>query len=165
VGSERCVARGAVAARETRRRGRRRGGRAGAWLAAALWIVPALCAARGASAHGSHATVIRGAVTYQRLCASCHGAKARGNGPRAADGLARPTDLTRIRARHGAFDRRAVAAWIDGDARAPAHGSAERPVWGTHELRAEPDAARAGDAVAPRLRELLDYLEHAQAPR
>jgi mono/diheme cytochrome c family protein len=127
---------------------------------AALAGSAGLLLARGSAAHGSHAGVIRGAVVYQRLCASCHGQQGHGDGPRAADGLARPADLTTLGTRHGGFDRRAVAALIDGAARPEAHGSAESPVWGTQGLRADPGLP----GVSRQMEELLDYLEHSQGP-
>jgi len=129
---------------------------AGAWLAAG-----ALCAALGttgrAHAHGSHGKVIRGVVTYQRLCASCHGASGQGDGPRAADALSRPVDLTTIAERYGGFDRRTVAGWIAGAASAAAHGDPEQPVWKDPALRFQPNGE-----IPLRLDELLDYLEHLQ---
>ena len=128
-------------------------------LSVAAW----LAAARGAVAHGNHESVDRGSVTYQKLCASCHGVKGRGDGPRAADGLARPADLTTIRARYGGtFDRRAVAAWIDGRTRPEAHGSPEMPVWGEQGLRASPGQGGVGEAFSPCMEELLDFLGHVQ---
>jgi mono/diheme cytochrome c family protein len=130
-------------------------------LAAALAVFLGLAFAHSSSAHGSHAGVIRGAVVYQRLCASCHGREGRGDGPRAADGLARPADLTRLGERPGGFDREWVASLIDGSRRAEAHGSAERPAWG--------DAGGLGAPApdgghSPHMRDLLDYLEHSQGP-
>ena len=130
---------------------------AAAALATACW----LGLGRGAAAHGSHAGVIRGAVVYQRLCASCHGRKGHGDGPRAADGLARPADLTTLGSRYGGFDRRSVAGLIDGAARPDAHGSAESPVWGEG-LRAGP--GQPDGTVSRQMEELLDYLEHSQGP-
>ena len=97
-------------------------------------------------------------VTYQRLCAGCHGASGRGDGPRAAEGLSRPVDLTTLAARHGGFDRLAVAAWIDGESRAAAHGDAELPVWADASLR----VPAASTPLPARLQELLAYLEHLQ---
>ena len=127
---------------------------------AALAGAAGLAFARSSAAHGSHAGVIRGVVVYQRLCASCHGQKGHGDGPRAADGLARPADLTTLGARYGGFDRGAVAALIDGAARPEAHGSAESPVWGAQGLRADPGQPGA----SRQMEELLDYLEHSQGP-
>jgi mono/diheme cytochrome c family protein len=101
--------------------------------------------------------VIRGVVVYQMHCASCHGSTGAGDGRSAADALAPPVDLTRIAARHGGFDRRRVAAWIDGRERVPSHGDAELPVWGSADLR-DPGA----DPLPRRLDDLLDYLEHLQ---
>ena len=126
--------------------------------AAALAAAWALALARGAGAHGSHAGVIRGAVLYGRLCASCHGQKGHGDGPRAADGLARPADLTKLGERLGGFDRAWVAARIDGPRRAEAHGSPEQPVWGELGLR----AAAQAEGPSPQMKDLLDYLEHSQ---
>lgn len=117
----------------------------------------ALGLAAGARAHGSHAKVIRGVIVYQMRCASCHGQTGHGDGRSAADGLARPVDLTEIAARHGRFDRRRVAAWIDGRERVPAHGEAELPVWGSSDLR-DPGA----EPLPRHLEDLLDYLEHLQ---
>jgi len=131
-------------------------------LGAALAAVvagAAVGAARRAEAHGSHGKLVRGVVTYQRFCARCHGASGRGDGPRAAEQLLRPVDLTRLAALHGEFDRRRVAASIDGESRATAHGEAELPVWGDATLRVP-----AGEAPLPApLDELLDYLEHLQS--
>ena len=130
--------------------------------AAALAATCGLSLARGAVAHGSHAGVVRGAVVYQRLCASCHGQQGHGDGPRAADGLARPADLTKLGERLGGFDRSEVAARIEGPRRAEAHGSGEQPVWGGTGLRSDPQQA-GGGPFSPQLKDLLDYLEHSQS--
>jgi hypothetical protein len=127
---------------------------------AALLALGAAGAALRASAHGSHAGFIRGAVSYQSLCARCHGAHGRGDGPHAADALARPVDLTALVAPGARFDGRAVAERIDGAARPAAHGEGELPVWGDAQLRPGPDGA-----FPPRLEELLQYLEHIQDRR
>jgi hypothetical protein len=129
--------------------------------AAALAGGLALAFARSSSAHGSHAGVIRGAVLYQRLCGSCHGREGHGDGPRAAEGLARPADLTQLGERLGGFDREEVAALIDGARRAPAHGSAERPAWGDVGGLRTP-APDGGPSL--HMKDLLDYLEHSQGP-
>jgi mono/diheme cytochrome c family protein len=132
-------------------------------IGAALALLGAVFAlgaggARRAEAHGSHGKVIRGVVTYQRLCAGCHGTSGHGDGPRAADWLSPPVDLTTLARRHGGFDRRAVASWISGAESAPAHGPAEHPVWQDGGLR----LPASGNIPRP-LDELLDYLEHLQS--
>jgi mono/diheme cytochrome c family protein len=129
--------------------------------AAFLTGVLALSFGRTSSAHGSHAGVIRGAVLYQRLCGSCHGREGHGDGPRAAEGLARPADLTQLGERLGGFDRDRVAALIDGDRRAEAHGTAEQPAWGEAGGLRTP-APDGGPSL--HMKDLLDYLEHSQGP-
>lgn len=105
-----------------------------------------------------HEKLIRGVVVYQMRCAGCHGDSGHGDGRAAADGLARPVDLTTMALRHGGFDRRQVAAWIDGRERVPAHGESELPVWGSADLR-DPGTG----AFPKHLEDLLDYLVHLQA--
>jgi mono/diheme cytochrome c family protein len=106
--------------------------------------------------------VIKGSVLYQRLCAGCHGAKARGDGPRAADSLARPADLTRLPSRSGGgLDRARVAALLEGPGRLDVHGTPDAAVWGKPGLGAPgPDGA-----PSEKMTDLLDYLEHIQAVR
>lgn len=122
------------------------------WLAAGA--LGAALAPGVARAHLSHGKVIRGVVTYQRFCASCHGGTGHGDGPRAADSLARPVDLTAIAARHGGFDRRAVAGWIAGS---PSHSDSAQGVWREGGLL----VPESGEIPRP-LDELLEYLEHLQ---
>lgn len=126
---------------------------AGVWLAACA-LAAAGIAAGPARAHLSHGKVIRGVVTYQRFCASCHGATGLGDGPRAADALAPPVDLTAIAERHAGFDRRAVADWIAGS---PSHAGAASGAWREASLL----VSESGELPRP-LDELLEYLEHLQ---
>ena len=137
--------------------------------ACALAALALLAAPRAALAHGSHAGVIRGSVTFQMHCAGCHGLKGHGDGPRAADGLARPSDLTRIAERHGGrFERGDVAGWIAGPTRVDAHGDADVQAWAAQGLRAGPAGPAEGEGgagVSPRMKELLDYLQHMQTDR
>jgi mono/diheme cytochrome c family protein len=52
---------------------------------------------------------------YATYCASCHGARGRGDGPLAAGLARRPADLTRIAARNGGvFPTIRVMSTIDG---------------------------------------------------
>ncbi|HEX2484161.1 MAG TPA: c-type cytochrome [Myxococcota bacterium] len=122
----------------------------------------AVHAPRTAAAHMGHGPVIKGSVVYQRLCASCHGAKGYGDGPRAADSLARPADLTHLPRRSGGgLDRARVAAALEGPGRLDVHGTRDAAVWG------EPGLGPPGPDGAPsaKLTDLLDYLEHIQSTR
>jgi mono/diheme cytochrome c family protein len=104
----------------------------------------------------------RGAARYQRYCAACHGKSADGNGPMASSLRQAPSDLRRIAARNGGrFDRRTIAAQIDGRGMAAAHGSEESPVWGWKGFRARKGS---GGTPSPRMLEILAYLESIQIP-
>jgi len=101
----------------------------------------------------------RGAARYERYCSACHGKDADGNGPMASSLRQPPSDLRRIAERNGGrFDRRAVAAAIDGRRMAAGHGSEESPVWGWRGFR----AVKGGGAPSPRMLDMLVYLESIQ---
>jgi hypothetical protein len=141
-------------------------------LAAALLVAVAATAQTGetqtrpdaatAAPEGQRTTptqLERGAARYQRYCAACHGKTADGNGPMAASLRTAPTDLRRIAERNGGrFDRRAVAASIDGRGMSSAHGSEESPVWGWRGFRAR----KGGGTPSPHMLEMLAYLESIQ---
>lgn len=65
-------------------------------------------------------------------CAQCHGADAKGDGPRSAALRTKPADLTLLaRKNNGVFDAGAIYQLIDG--REPGsrpHLSADMPIWG-----------------------------------
>ena len=65
-------------------------------------------------------------------CASCHGREGKGDGPVASALTRRPADLTTIAKRNGGrFPANRVERFVTGNREpAPAHGSAEMPVWG-----------------------------------
>jgi hypothetical protein len=68
---------------------------------------------------------------FMTLCADCHSADARGNGPLTKNLTKIPPDLTRIKQRaHGKFDEKAVYDWIPGLKMSDAHGTREMPIWG-----------------------------------
>ena len=59
---------------------------------------------------------IQGRVLYQTYCASCHGDKAKGDGPKASTFKVRPPDLTRIAARNGgSFPLMRIEGIISGE--------------------------------------------------
>jgi mono/diheme cytochrome c family protein len=65
------------------------------------------------------------------LCADCHGADGKGNGPLTKNLTKFPPDLTRIKLRaNGKFDEKAVFDWIIGLNTPNSHGTREMPIWG-----------------------------------
>jgi mono/diheme cytochrome c family protein len=72
-----------------------------------------------------------GVEMYKQYCAVCHGADAKGDGPAASALKEAPPDLTTLAKRHdGKFPDDYVANVLRNGAKAPAHGSAEMPIWG-----------------------------------
>jgi mono/diheme cytochrome c family protein len=105
-----------------------------------------------------------GRADFLRLCSSCHGASARGDGPAAASLKTPPADLTRISARRGgSFPVRDVTAYIDGRREVIAHGSREMPVWGL--ILAQPihEETSGEEVLRGRLLVLVEYLRSIQA--
>ena len=100
---------------------------------------------------------------YQKHCAVCHGAEARGDGPW-ADVLAyRPADLTRIAIRaRGEFPVGRVRDIIDG--RKPMKGRfpSGMPVWGDAFKNAEDGYSESG--VREKVSALAEYLRTIQGP-
>jgi len=102
---------------------------------------------------------------YRCACASCHGKRGRGDGRQAARLATRPTDVTRLAARHdGVFPREYVIAIVTGETQVTAHGTREMPVW--RRRFASPSPAAPEDVAsfyAQRQLELLvAYLERLQ---
>lgn len=106
-----------------------------------------------------------GRADFMRLCASCHGTSARGDGPAAAGLKKPPADLTRIAARRdGVFPTREVTETIDGRRDVAVHGSRDMPVWGL--ILAQPIHEEAGgeEVLRGRLQVLVEYLRAIQRP-
>jgi len=107
---------------------------------------------------------------FINLCADCHNADARGNGPLTKNLTKIPPDLTRIKQRaHGIFDERAVYDWILGLKMSGSHGSREMPIWGdwlmdeTLEDSTSLEAARAADQeIQRRVMAIVKYLKSIQ---
>ena len=107
------------------------------------------------------------------LCADCHGADARGNGPLAKNLSKVPPDLTRIQERaNGKFNEKAVFDWIIGLDTPSFHGTREMPIWGdwlmdeTLEGGTSLEAAHAAEKeIERRVMALVKYLEAMQAGR
>jgi mono/diheme cytochrome c family protein len=69
---------------------------------------------------------------FLKYCASCHGSKAKGDGPAAFAMKTPPPDLTTIAKRHGGgFPAGYIGALLKFGRNLAAHGSQEMPVWGT----------------------------------
>src|SRR5690606_25275013 len=128
----------------------------------AVLVLASGCASQRPSS--SYVGRLSGAELYERLCASCHGATGKGDGPVGAALSVHVPDLTRIAWRDGGeFPREDVMRAIDGRQERPAHGTREMPVWGIrfYDLSAsdeEGERARV-DAMITRL---VDYLESIQ---
>ncbi len=125
-------------------------------MAAAL---VALAASTGAA---EEETVAAGRRLYLRLCASCHGASGRGDGPVAPALGERPTDLTTLSRRHdGEFSAIDVFSAVDGTTMPRAHGVSEMPVWG-EVLRDAPGVAT--EQARDTLLLITDFLRTIQRP-
>lgn len=107
---------------------------------------------------------------YNRSCASCHGASAKGDGPVAAVLTEAPPDLTKINQRNdGKFPTNKIYQMIDGEAAMGPHGTKQMPVWGDR-YRVEAIGQMAGIPhdltpeviVNGRILSLVYYLESIQ---
>ncbi len=102
-----------------------------------------------------------GKDTYSDLCAGCHGASGKGDGPAASALDVAPTDLTMLAARNGGvFPKVEVMAKIDGYARGEPHFGAMPAFWPL--LEGETVLVETGDGIltptpAP-LVALADYI-------
>ena len=106
---------------------------------------------------------------FLSLCAPCHGADGRGEGPAAAALRTRPADLTRIAARYGTFPAEKITQAVMGLDMPESHGSREMPIWGDRlvdeALGDETSVAAAKSAahdVEDRIAALVRYLETIQ---
>ena len=107
---------------------------------------------------------------FLNLCAGCHGADAKGNGPLTKNLKKVPPDLTRIKERFkGKFNEQAVFDWILGLDTPNFHGSREMPIWGdwlmdeTLEDSTSVDAAQTAEReITLRVMAIVRYLETLQ---
>lgn len=103
----------------------------------------------------------RGAVTFARHCAACHGADADGTGPMAAVLTVPPTDLTRLAAK-GAFPTIRVVMRIDGRDALVAHGS-PMPLFGQLYERQDTTITAPDGTPVLTSREIADLVAHLMA--
>jgi mono/diheme cytochrome c family protein len=119
----------------------------------------------GALAAAEKFSAASGQRTYKTYCSNCHGVTGGGDGPIASSLTTRPSDLTRIAARHdGVFDADAVAAKIDGREEVGAHGPRDMPVWGDALVWPEEDTPTRRAQVRRKIGDLVEYLRTLQAP-
>jgi mono/diheme cytochrome c family protein len=107
---------------------------------------------------------LSGLEMYERLCASCHGAQGRGDGPVAPLIKIGVPDLTRIAARDGGeFPTEDVRRIIDGRSDRRAHGARDMPVWGwqLYDSSSTDDASERARTTAM-IDRLVEYLRSIQ---
>ncbi|MFZ7091383.1 c-type cytochrome [Primorskyibacter sp. 2E233] len=126
-----------------------------------LLLFPML--AMGCSIQGPEA----GRVLYQENCATCHGAKGRGDGPSAANLRTPPADLTKISARRaGVWPMLEVMSIVDGYSRQTLRRD-EMPIFGDF-LDGDLVKFDTGNGVMTptpaKLIAMVNYLETLQDP-
>jgi mono/diheme cytochrome c family protein len=132
----------------------------GALLALVILTAPAL----------ADETLEQGKADFMQLCAPCHGADAKGDGPQTASLKKRPSDLTQVTAKYGRFPEDRVFETIAGIDMPDGHGTREMPAWGDvfisegvgQSTKLE-DALKASDEAARRIAGLVRYVESIQA--
>ena len=131
-------------------------------LSAAAALLFTGCASTGPD--GRDVSELSGVEMYERLCASCHGVSAHGDGPVSSLIKIRVPDLTRIAQRDGGeFPTEDVRRTIDGRFDRPAHGARDMPVWGWqfYDSSSTNDAAERA-RVDSMIDRLVQYLRSIQ---
>lgn len=140
-------------------------------IASAL-LVGGLCGVSvDASALERDAQLKLGEMEYMASCASCHGEKAKGDGPVAEVLTTKPSDLTQVSKDFGGtFPSEHVYKVIDGREMINPHGDRNMPVWGYRYMagaieRAQqvPHDVDVQAMVLGRITALVEYLESIQA--
>lgn len=132
------------------------------------WVVLfgglALLAAPGIGVGQDARTPVRqvsGSDTYRTYCATCHGEKARGDGPLAESLRFRPPDLTQLAERNGGtFPTTKVIRIVDGRDPVGGHGGPDMPVWGDAFKNAE--GGFDDDEVNRKIQAIVAHLEKLQ---
>lgn len=103
---------------------------------------------------------------YRQYCGSCHGIYADGQGPAATALKKQPSDLTRLRERHGSpLPEAALIEIIDGREMVVSHGSREMPIWGERLHATKPPGAAREASLRSTLELILEYLGSIQTSR
>ena len=101
-----------------------------------------------------------GQEMYANYCASCHGAKATGNGPAAPALKTPPPNLTLLSQKNGGvFPTAHIQAVLQMGVASPAHGSSEMPVWGNLLLDLNASSQNDGAMMKQRVYNLTNYLK------
>jgi hypothetical protein len=104
-----------------------------------------------------------GEELFERFCASCHGAEARGDGPVSRSLNVAVPDLTRIASRYGEFPASRIRDIIDGRGIDMfAHGSRTMPVWGYEFWVDEGADVTAQRAVRNAINRIVEHLRAIQ---
>jgi mono/diheme cytochrome c family protein len=120
-----------------------------------------LVALSSSAALAGQGSATAGSGLYVNYCASCHGPKAKGDGPMAAALKKMPADLTTIAKRNGGkFPDDVVFRTIDGRNPVLGHGGQDMPVWGNAFLRV--DAGSTIEQTRARIESLVAYLKSIQ---
>jgi mono/diheme cytochrome c family protein len=109
---------------------------------------------------------LSGADLYQRLCSSCHGVDAQGDGPIAPLIKVGVPDLTLLAHREGGeFPAEDIRRVIDGRWDRRAHGARDMPVWGwqLYDTSAQDDVSERAH-VDSMIDRLVEYLRSVQQP-
>jgi hypothetical protein len=104
-----------------------------------------------------------GEELYERFCASCHGAAARGDGPVSRSLNVAVPDLTTIALRYGEFPAGRIRDIIDGRGiDMGAHGTRTMPVWGYEFWVEEGGDVNAQRAVRTAITRIVEHLRSLQ---
>jgi mono/diheme cytochrome c family protein len=104
-----------------------------------------------------------GQEMYATYCASCHGAKATGDGPAAPAMKRQPADLTALSKNNGGvFPADHVRAVLQFGVMTPAHGSADMPVWSDLLRTLHSTSPDTNMVVNQRITNLTNYLKQIQ---
>jgi mono/diheme cytochrome c family protein len=111
------------------------------------------------------AALTDGEELFQELCAACHGASGKGDGP-AASAMAKPvSNLTVLASNNdGVFPMKQVEDSITGKTQVVAHGTLDMPVWGQRfeELRPDWKLYRRKALARQRIYNLTLHIESLQ---
>lgn len=100
-----------------------------------------------------------GSEMFGRYCATCHGARAIGDGPLAAMLRKPPANLTLLALKNGGvFSGEMVSRIIDGRKPLAGHGGGDMPAWGDAFGRSSDGPDTTPDKIAA----LVNYLESIQ---
>jgi len=128
-------------------------------LSIALGILSTSGSAQTTANPAATAAVERGRVLFDQHCALCHGKGGKGDGPAASTMTRRPTNVTLMQKRHGAFFAAQAESAIRGTDPVVAHGAPGMMLWGAiFRANARGDEA----AVDARVRDLLAFMESIQ---